>query len=180
MPVIDMTGCRFGRLTVISRSGNINNGAAAWVCKCDCGTVCVVKGNYLRSGHTESCGCLQRERAYATCIKSGRQKTVTHDMIKTPEYRAWRHIKERCGNKNNKRYRDYGGRGISICKEWKESFEVFFKYVGPRPAPHLSIDRINNDGNYEQGNVRWATRSQQQRNKRKRVKWLEKEEQGVE
>jgi hypothetical protein len=108
---------------------------------------------------TKSCGCLQRERTSAAKATHGRTNTVEHII--------WRNIRARCNNPRNRQYSDYGGRGIRVCDEWSKSFEAFLADMGERPAPHLSLDRIDNDGNYEPSNCRWATREEQQRNTRK-------------
>ena len=94
---------------------------------------------------------------------------VTHGMTSTPEYRAWNNVKRICYNTRHNKYKNYGGRGIIMCDEWLNSFQDFYDYIGPKPTPQHSLDRINNDGNYEPGNVRWATRSEQNSNCRKRL-----------
>lgn len=155
---IDMTGQKFGRLTVAAAAASSDTGRAMWSCLCDCGRTVIVKGKELRNGNNVSCGCWKRERLgdYAR----------THGMRGTPEYRSWKHAKERCFNPANKKYDDYGGRGIIMCMEWAQSFEAFYAHIGPRP-PGTSLDRFpNNDGNYEPDNVRWATSSQQAYNRR--------------
>lgn len=90
--------------------------------------------------------------------------TTTHGMTNTPEYRAWKDLKKRCNNKNIPCFHRYGGRGISVCEEWASSFMAFYDHIGPRPGKNYSVDRIDNDGNYEPGNVRWATRKEQVEN----------------
>lgn len=120
-------------------------------CRCECGTERDVFIGALRTGQSVSCGCHQHR---------------THGMSASPEHRLWRAIIQRCHNPRNTEYRNYGGRGIRVCDEWRNSFERFFADVGPKPSPELTFDRINNDGNYEPGNVRWATRTEQMRNTR--------------
>jgi hypothetical protein len=152
--LIDLTGQRFGNLTVISRAPK--EGQAYWVCRCDCGTVREFRSRRLRSGYTKSCGCKQGE---------GRR---THGATRggnTPEYRAFHAAKTRCTNPNQKRWMDWGGRGIKFLFV---DFEEFFLTIGPRPSPQHTVDRINNDGNYEPGNVRWATKEEQNANQRPR------------
>lgn len=135
------------------------------VCRCDCGSFVDVPPFRLRSGNTNSCGCkfsdvvAQRNKAAAKHNHASGRKV-------TAEYRAWASIKNRCLNENDKRYPDYGGRGIKVHPEWITSFEAFLRDVGSRPSRQFTIDRICNNGNYEPGNVRWATAAQQNRNRR--------------
>ena len=154
--IVDITGHRFGLLTVSKRHFPSNKaGNALWQCRCDCGTENVIAiGIELRSGHKSSCGCLWK-------------KTITtHGMAGTPEYRAWQKMKARCTCKTDKRYIHYGGRGIKVCSQWLNSFESFYADMGAKPAPHLTLDRANNDGDYTPENCRWATYTRQNNNKR--------------
>ena len=155
-------GQRFGRLLVIGYSHVTKERSAAWECKCECGQIIVVRVQHLRSGHTQSCGCYNRERVRKALFKHG---NAVRSQPKTPEYNSWYGMKSRCYEKNAKGYKNWGGRGISVCDRWRNSFPNFLADMGRKPSPDLSIDRIDNDGNYEPGNCRWATRSQQQRNK---------------
>jgi hypothetical protein len=161
---IDLTGVRRDAVEVLAYAGQFGR-QKMWWCKCDCGTVWKVAGTSLhREPGTRSCGCLSRSLIS--------QANSTHRMIHTPEYAIWRGILARCLNKNNKHYHDYGGRGIRVCDEWVDSFEAFYAAVGPRPNRSDQLDRHpNNDGNYEPGNVRWATRIEQARNKRNNL-WI--------
>lgn len=154
----NLIGQRFGRLTVIERTEN-KSGRTAWKCRCDCGNITTVLANNLKRGFSKSCGCLSKE----LCSKRG-----THRMKDTKVYREWNGIKQRCLNANNPKYKDYGGRGIKVCDEWLE-FQAFYDYVSKLPhfgEEGYSIDRIDNNGNYEPDNVRWADKNTQARNKR--------------
>lgn len=160
---IDLSGMRFSRVTVIRKSGYKRNGGVVWVCRCDCGTFCSATTNHLRMGKKKSCGCITRENA-----ASGDHQR-THGMTKTKIYQKWLGIKKRCNNPNEQNFRNYGARGIKICKEWKNDFSAFRDYVSALPhygEEGYSLDRINNDGNYEPGNLRWATKHEQNTNRR--------------
>lgn len=160
----DITGFRFGKLTVIEMATTRKNPKNIdWVCKCDCGNMTTVIGTKLRKENgTKSCGCLINENRF-----------VKHNMSKTREYHSWSGMLDRCYNANSKYYHLYGGRGIEMCPEWKESFNVFYEDMGACPETY-SIDRINNDGNYEPSNCRWATKQEQSVN-RKNTVWIEYE-----
>lgn len=160
--IVDITERKFGRLTALHIDGKNHRRKIMWKCLCDCGNIKTITGEYLRSGRTRSCGCLQKE----TKLKNINKRNVKHGMYLTPEYKSWIAMKERCLNKNNNHYKDYGGRNIKICKEWKNSFETFYKDIGKKPSKDHSLDRIDVFGNYEPSNCRWATRSQQIRNRR--------------
>lgn len=151
-------GKTLGRLTVMQEYGRSKSGDVLWECQCACGKRTVVRGSQLKRGVVKSCGCLRKLWPLAHFKK--------HGLIHTKEYNAWEGMKQRCNNANSKSYYNYGGRGIRVCDKWANSFMAFLSDVGRCPAPGLSIDRINNNGNYEPGNVRWATATEQSRNNR--------------
>lgn len=163
---IDLTGKKFGRLTVLSFNPQVNGVRATWNCKCDCGKESKVCGNNLRIGMTKSCGCIWLEEVAGS--------NRSHGKINTPEYKAWGGMKARCYNENIKNFGDYGGRGIVVCDRWLNSFENFYKDMGDRPTPKHSIDRIENDRGYSKENCRWATRKEQCENRRSNI-FIEKD-----
>lgn len=154
----DLTGQRFGRLLVIKRAESMSTGIVFWECLCDCGHTSIVRSQMLLRGSTVSCGCFRRERA-------GANPKITHGKTKTKEYTVWANMKGRCYNEKDAAYYNYGGRGITICERWLNSFENFLKDMGECPDG-MSIDRINNDGNYEPSNCKWVTIFEQNANRR--------------
>ena len=158
----DVSGQRFGRLVAVEPIRQTPKGRL-WKCLCDCGNYTQVRIGALTVGSTKSCGCLQVEVAGA--------KNRTHGMTNTKTYRIWKGMKRRCYNKNDASYSEYGGRGIAICDRWRNDFLLFLKDMGESPKG-LSIERINNQGNYEPSNCRWATPAEQCRN-RASNRWYE-------
>jgi len=166
--IIDLTGQRFGMLTVVSRSNNVN-GSAMWLCACECGEGAIVRGASLRAGARTTCGNHRSEAHLAAPRRGG---TKTHGMDGTPEYRAWINMRSRCNNPTHAAYKDYGARGIKICPEWENSFERFYADMGPRPSVAHSIEREDVDRGYEPDNCHWATNLEQHRNTR-RTRYVE-------
>lgn len=155
---IDITGMTFGRLSVIEageRYGSRNK--LKWLCRCSCGTTTQICGEHLRSGHTSSCGCKKSI--------GGRERATKHGGCGTPEYQVWKHMRQRCLNRRDKSYSDYGGRGITICKRW-DSFDSFLEDMGPRPSSKHTIERVRVNDGYDSGNCVWIPKNQQSRNTR--------------
>lgn len=160
-------GVRFGFLVALeelpSDYSKKNKAIRNILCICNCGNKRSYRLAMLRYGHTKSCGCIKQSE------ESRRNQSIrarTHGMTDTVEFKTWVAMKKRCTNPSYKNYPLYGGRGITVCKEWYDSFETFYKDLGPRPSPKHSIDRIDVNGNYEPSNCKWSTNKEQSRNKR--------------
>lgn len=160
----NLVGQKFGRLTVLERAENAKDGHARWKCRCDCGREVVVFGNSLIRGVTKSCGCLHDELTV--------QRSTKHGKCHSKTYRLWAAIKTRCFNPNYKAYKHYGGRGITIYEPWRNDFAAFYDYVSKLEhfgEEGYTLDRKDNGGNYEPGNLQWATQKEQNRNQRTNV-----------
>lgn len=156
--ILDLMGRRFKFLTVVAYVGLNKHKQASWMCRCDCGRERVIHGSALILGKRKSCGCKNSEPYLSDRLKP----------LYPVEYAAWVHLRQRCSNSKNPKYKDYGGRGISVCDRWTECFQNFIDDMGVKPSPKHSLDRIDNDGNYEPGNCRWATAKEQRNNQRRK------------
>ena len=170
----DLTGKHFGRLTVIERASN--KGDAKWFCKCECGATCVTNAEYLLQGKKKSCGCLENENRRTAWMRSHNGRAVEYGersrRFNERLYNVWNSMKSRCHNQNTSCFKNYGGRGITVCDEWRHNFPVFQKwalengYDENAPYGECTIDRIDVNGNYEPSNCRWVGMNIQRMNKR--------------
>ena len=169
----DLRFQQFGRLLPIQSYSQKQlklkkrNRGRFWYCLCNCGKTALVETNNLTSGEVRSCGCLAKEHSISNLAKARKTKEpwIFHGLSRTPEYKSWNHMLQRCNNKNHINYHNYGGRGIKVCDRWVK-FKSFLEDMGFKPSPNHTIDRINSNSNYEPSNCRWATKSEQRQNRR--------------
>jgi len=168
----DLTGKKFGRLEVLRLYGwlasRLGDGTSIWECQCACGNKKLVRSICLTRGANVSCGCYQSECRITNSTKHGHARKCN----RSGEYSSWARMRDRCSNPKTERYPHYGGRGIKVCERWLD-FELFLSDMGNKPTPKHSIDRIDNDGNYEPSNCRWATALEQQSNTKRSVKLMD-------
>jgi hypothetical protein len=165
----EVVGLKYNRLTIIDEEPTIRYGNSTFrimLCRCECGEEKVIMFQHLKNGRTKSCGCLNKELSTERIIKVG----IKHGLNKHPLYQTHNAMKHRCSNPNHQRWESYGGRGIKVCDRWlgEDGFKNFLEDMGERPEG-TTLDRINNDGNYEPTNCRWATISEQNKNRRKKT-----------
>src|SRR5574341_1496077 len=165
MSKANLIGQRFGRLEVVQDAGRTKAKRVLWLCRCDCGNSVYVISAHLNNGMIKSCKCLRNEFFSKLNYKHG------HAAKESKTYGAWINAKNRCSNSKSKYYKNYGGRGIIMCDEWKNDFRIFLRDMGEAPKG-LTLDRIDNNGNYEPSNCRWTTPKQQRENQSKSVIWL--------
>ena len=161
MMVVDAVGKKYGRLTVLERAGSNKKKNAVWLCRCDCGNLTKVTGTKLRNGHTQSCGCLNREMLG--------ERNTRHGGRREPLYVIWKNMRGRCSNKNTPVYKNYGGRGITVCEEWCDYSKFREWAIDSGYESGLELDRRDNDGGYSPTNCRWVSRKANNNNKRTNI-----------
>jgi len=157
-------GQKYGRITIIGEAPMGPNWTVFVVGQCDCGTIKQFRGWGLLRGSAKACGCGRKG-----IIRNSKHGDTSRDNGVTSEYGTWHSMLDRCSNPNNRKWKHYGGRGISVCPEWRKDYKAFLAHIGRRPSPDLSLDRIDPDGNYEPGNVRWTDSLTQRHNRTRRT-----------
>ena len=162
--LIDLTDNVFERLKVIKRTGTDKQRNPLWLCKCECEKEVIVRGNLLKSGNTKSCGCLQKD--VAAKLKTTHSLSIDKNGVVPRLYASWRNMKSRCFNPNTPKFKNHGGRGITVCEEWLDYLPFHEWATSHGYRKDLTLERTNNDGNYEPGNCKWSTAKEQANNKR--------------